>query len=73
MDVEYRENAPVQAEALAALCDSVGWLAYTRYPDKMARLLPGALWHLSAWAGERPVGLIRVVGATAPSPTCRTC
>lgn len=62
VEIIYRENAPLLIEALVALYDSVGWAAYTANLGKMARLLPGALWHLSAWAGELPVGLVRVVG-----------
>ena len=65
MPIIYRENAPVAPEALTKLYLDAGWTAYTDYPEKMARLLPGALWHLSAWEGEDCVGLIRCVGDDA--------
>lgn len=62
MRTEYIEGADIALPELTALYDSVGWAAYTRHPDKMARLLPGSLWHLSAWREGRLVGLLRAVG-----------
>ncbi len=62
MGIQYQENADIAPEALRALYLDAGWTAYTDHPEKMARLLPGALWHLSAWEGEECVGLIRCVG-----------
>ncbi len=58
--ISYHENRPIPMEQLLELYD--GWTAYTRHPDKMARLLSGALWHLSAWDKDQAVGLIRAVG-----------
>ena len=58
--ITYRENHPLSEEQLLTLYD--GWTAYTNHPDKMARLLPGALWHMSAWDGDKVVGFIRAVG-----------
>ncbi len=62
MNIEYRENAAIPPEALRALYLDAGWTVYTDYPEKMARILPGTLWHMSAWEGEACVGLIRCVG-----------
>ncbi|MDD4080045.1 MAG: GNAT family N-acetyltransferase [Eubacteriales bacterium] len=62
MDIRCLENAPVPTEALTRLYLDAGWTAYTDHPDIMAGLLPGALWHMSAWEGDELVGLIRCVG-----------
>jgi len=60
--IQYRENNAISADALIALYNSVGWSGYTDHPEKMARLLDGSLWYLSAYHEERLVGLIRAVG-----------
>lgn len=58
--ITYHENRPIPMPQLLELYD--GWTAYTRDAGKMEKLLPGALWHLSAWDGDQAVGLIRTVG-----------
>ena len=63
--LQYKEMASIPLDQLTALYTSVEWLGYTRHPDKMARLLPGCLWHISAWQGDRLVGLLRAVGDDA--------
>lgn len=60
--IQYIQGAEIASAALTTLYDSVGWYAYTRSPQKMAGLLPGSLWHLSAWESDRLVGLLRAVG-----------
>lgn len=60
--ITYHENYPVAVSDLTALYNSVLWTAYTDYPDKMAKLLPGSLWYMAALDGDRLVGIIRVVG-----------
>lgn len=62
MTIEYRENAPISVDALTKLYLDGGWTAYTDHPGKVACMLAGALWHMSAWADGRLVGLIRCVG-----------
>ncbi|NLE50352.1 MAG: GNAT family N-acetyltransferase, partial [Chloroflexi bacterium] len=47
--IQYRENNAISADALIALYNSVGWSGYTDHPEKMARLLDGSLWYLSAY------------------------
>lgn len=60
--IRYVVGAEIALEALTDLYNSVEWLVYTRDADKMAGLLPGSLWHLSAWEDDRLVGLLRAVG-----------
>lgn len=60
--ITYRENTPIQIETLTNLYQSVGWTAYTDHPEIMQKLLPGALSYISAWDGEKLVGLIRTIG-----------
>lgn len=62
MHISYRENAPIETGELTGLYADGGWTAYTDHPDKMARMLNGSLWQMSAWDGDRLVGLIRCVG-----------
>lgn len=62
MGISYHENRWIDQQTLTDLYRDVGWKAYYDHPDKMARLLDGALWHLSAWQGEELLGLIRCVG-----------
>jgi len=60
--IRYLENNPISTDSLIALYESVGWTGYTDHPDKMARLLAGSLWYLSAYHDERLVGLVRAIG-----------
>jgi len=62
MNIEYRENAPIDVDALTALYTDGGWTGYTDHPNKMARMLAGSLWHMSAWDDGQLVGIIRCVG-----------
>lgn len=60
--IQYLENNPIPTDTLTALYHNVGWTGYTDYPDKMAQLLGGSLWYLSAYDDGRLVGLIRAIG-----------
>lgn len=60
--IRYLENRAIDVETLTGLYRDARWSAYYSHPDKMKGLLPGALWHLSAWDGETLAGLIRCVG-----------
>lgn len=63
--VTYHEKQTVELPELIDLYNSVGWTAYTDYPEKMEKLLPHSLWHLVARDDDTLVGLIRVVGDDA--------
>lgn len=60
--VTYHEKHPIAVADLTDLYNRVLWTAYTDYPEKVAKLLPGSLWHLAALDDEKLVGIIRVVG-----------
>lgn len=62
MDIRYYTNNPISALELVKLYGQLGWTGYTDHPDKMAKILKGSLWHMSAYDGSKLIGLIRVVG-----------
>lgn len=49
--ITLREGRDVPRDALLALYGSVGWLAYTRDPDALARAVGDATWVCAAWRG----------------------
>lgn len=62
MEVKYYTNNEISSTELMELYGQLGWTGYTAHPEKMAKILPGSLWYMSAYAGNKLVGLIRVVG-----------
>lgn len=65
MTITVTAEIPALGDVLE-LYDSVGWTAYTRDPQRLERALAGSAHVVSARAGERLVGLARVIsdGAT---------
>lgn len=62
MTIDYRTDSSVSAESLAGLYGAVGWSAYTEDPARLAAAVAASLRVVTAWDGERLVGLARVVG-----------
>lgn len=60
--IEYQKKVDITHEALIYLYESVGWSGYTQDNPDLTSLLEGAKHYLTAWDGERLIGLIRVVG-----------
>lgn len=60
--IKYKENNPIDIDVLTALYKSVGWTAYSDDSEIMEGILPGAHFYISAWSGEKLIGLIRTVG-----------
>lgn len=60
--IDYKWNPTLSASQVIALYDSVQWTAYTDTPETLMKAMRQSLGILSAWDGERLVGLIRVVG-----------
>lgn len=60
--IDYRVNTPIEVDILTALYTSVQWTGYTDHPEKMARLLDGSYYYVSAFEEEKLVGLIRAIG-----------
>jgi GNAT superfamily N-acetyltransferase len=62
MTLQYSQDAQVDTADLLRLYDSVGWSAYTSRPDLLRRAVLASLAVVTAWDGDRLVGLARVVG-----------
>lgn len=60
--ITYKTNTPIPVDTLTELYDSVKWTGYTDHPEKMARLLDGSYYYMSAWKEDRLVALIRSIG-----------
>ena len=59
--ITYSEDRNITNADLRALYDSVCWVLYLKkYPD-LTVLLPGCHLVLSAWDGDRLVGIIRTI------------
>ncbi|MCC5894189.1 MAG: GNAT family N-acetyltransferase [Alkalibacterium sp.] len=63
--ITYITQAEITMDDLLSLYSSVGWSAYTDHPDKMAKLLSGAVNLISAWDGDHLVGLVRALSDNA--------
>lgn len=57
--VELRVGGEIPAGALAALYEAVGWAAYVRDPDALARAVSNSTYVVTAWEDDRLVGLAR--------------
>lgn len=62
MNITYRQTKSISREQLENLYSDVGWTAYTTDMDLLQHALLQSLDVISAWDGERLVGLIRTVG-----------
>ena len=60
--MEIREYTQYKAEEVLPLYAAVGWTAYTRDPEAMARGFRNSLLVLGAYEGEKLLGLVRAVG-----------
>ena len=61
MSIEYRDTHDIDLDQLAALFDAVGWQRRTADRVRLARLVSGSLWVVSAWDGEQLVGFARAI------------
>lgn len=66
MTILYRDTHDVDFDQLATLFDAVGWQHRTADRARMAQMVHGSRWVVSAWAGDRLVGFARAIsdGAT---------
>jgi len=66
MDVVIHIDQIPELDELVSLYDSVGWTAYTREPEMLRRALKGSSRVVTAYEGERLIGLARIIsdGAT---------
>jgi ribosomal protein S18 acetylase RimI-like enzyme len=56
-----RTGRDLPLSELLALYEAVGWTAYTRDPEGLARAVANSTYVASLWEGERLVGLARVL------------
>lgn len=54
-----RETSDLPRAALVALYDAVGWTAYTRDPDALARAIAASTYVVTLWEGDALVALAR--------------
>ena len=66
MSIIYRNDHEIDLDQLTTLFNSVGWERRTTDRDRLAQLVRGSLYVVSAWDGERLVGFARAIsdGAT---------
>ena len=62
MNFEIREYICYKQDEVLALYESVGWTSYTDHPQILERAFQGSREVLGAYAEDRLVGLIRIVG-----------
>ncbi|CAD2079606.1 N-acetyltransferase [Phocicoccus schoeneichii] len=62
MNITYHENRIIDTKELIELYKSVEWSGYYEDTYIMEYILKNSLFHISAWDGEKLVGLVRVVG-----------
>ncbi len=61
MEIEYRTDAELRAEGLAALFDRSGIRRPTGDLDRIQRMIDGASLTITAWDGGRLVGVARAL------------
>lgn len=62
MTISYRTGGDVGRDELLELYSAVGWTAYTKDPPRLEAAVAASLSVVTAWDGERLVGLARAVG-----------
>src|SRR5512134_2865403 len=64
--IVYRDTHEVDLDQLTTLFNSVGWERRTVDRDRLAQLVHGSMFVVSAWDGDRLVGFARAIsdGAT---------
>ncbi len=66
MSLVYRNDHEIDLDQLTILFNSVGWERRTADRDRLAQLVRGSMFVVSAWDGDRLVGFARAIsdGAT---------
>ncbi len=57
----YRDTHEVDLDQLATLFNAVGWERRTTNRERLAQLVRGSLYVVSAWDGDRLVGFARAI------------
>ena len=58
----FKETKHIDINSLKPLYEDVGWFAYTQDIERTRQAVVNSLYVLTAWEGERLIGLARVVG-----------
>ncbi len=61
MTIVYRDSHDVDLDQLTVLFNSVGWERRTAERERLAQLVRGSLYVVSAWDGARLVGFARAI------------
>ena len=66
MTIVYRDTHDIDLDQLTVLFNAVGWERRTADRERLAQLVRGSLYVVSAWDGDRLVGFARGIsdGAT---------
>ncbi len=59
--IRFSTDKAIDRAQLLALYDDAGWTAYTEDPDRLVRAVADSTHVVSAWDGDRLVGLVRVI------------
>ncbi|MCI1903528.1 MAG: GNAT family N-acetyltransferase [Enterococcaceae bacterium] len=60
--IHYENKLDLPQEEVLALYESIGWKFYTKDPAALLAGIKNSLAVVTAWEGDRLVGLIRAVG-----------
>lgn len=60
--ISYKEHAKLNQQAVLDLYNEANWTAYTKDPDNLMRAINNSLYVLTAWEGDKLIGLIRLIG-----------
>ena len=61
MTIVYRDDHEIDLDQLTALFNSVGWERRTADRERLAQLVRGSMFVVSAWEGDRLVGFARAI------------
>lgn len=61
MSIIYRDDHEIDLDQLTLLFNSVGWERRTADRERLAQLVRGSMFVVSAWEGDRLVGFARAI------------
>ena len=61
MTIIYRDDHEIDLDQLTVLFNAVGWERRTAARDRLAQLVRGSMYVVSAWDGDRLVGFARAI------------
>ena len=62
MSFQYKTNKDLNHTNILALYSDAGWTSYTKDMSKLMRGIDNSLDVISAWDGDKLIGLIRTIG-----------